>query len=68
MKKTNIQMLLGIRYPRFVEYLEWLLKREFIAESVDEEEAKIIVLTPKGLDAYNRLVTLIKETFDVSKI
>ena len=68
MKKTNIQMLVGIRYPRFIEYLEWLLKHEFVAESLDEEKAKIIILTPKGIDSYHKLVALIKETFDVAKI
>ncbi|MFI5450492.1 MAG: winged helix-turn-helix domain-containing protein [Candidatus Bathyarchaeia archaeon] len=68
MKKTNIQMLLGIRYPRFMEYLDWLMKHEFVAESLDDEKAKIIILTPKGIDSYHRLVDLIKETFDVAKI
>jgi hypothetical protein len=37
LKKTNIQMLLGVNYPRFIEYLEWLLKRDLIAASLDEE-------------------------------
>jgi predicted transcriptional regulator len=68
MKKTNIHTLLGIRYPRFTEYLEWLLKHEFVAEGLDEEEAKTIVLTPHGLDTYNKLVILIKETFDIAEI
>jgi hypothetical protein len=37
LKKTNIQMLLGVNYPHFIEYLEWLLKRDLIAASLDEE-------------------------------
>ena len=68
MKKTNIQMLLGIRYPRFMEYFEWLLQHAFVEESLDEEDAKILILTPKGIDSSRKLVDLIKETFDVAKI
>jgi predicted transcriptional regulator len=63
MKKTNIQMLLGVRYPRFIEYLEWLLEHELVAESLDEEKKERIVLTQKGFDSYHKLVDWIKETF-----
>ena len=68
MKKTNIQMLLGINYPRFMEYLEWLLKHDLVSESLDEEKAERIRLTPKGIDSYHRLVDWIKETLDGVKI
>ena len=68
MKKTNIQMLLGVNYPRFVEYLEWLLKRGLVAVSLDEEKAERIMLTPKGIDSYHRFVDWIKETLDGVKI
>jgi predicted transcriptional regulator len=68
MKKTNIQMLLGVNYPRFIEYLEWLLKHELVKESIDEEKTERIVLTPKGIDSYHRLVDWIKETLDGVKL
>jgi predicted transcriptional regulator len=68
MKKTNIQMLLGVNYPRFMEYLEWLLKRDLVAASLDEEGTERIKLTPKGIDSYHRLVDWIKETLDGVKI
>jgi len=68
MKKTNIQMLLGLRYPRFMEYLEWLRNHELISESVDETGAERIILTPKGIDSYHRLVDWIKDTLDGVKI
>jgi predicted transcriptional regulator len=68
LKKTNIQMLLGINYGRFTEYLDWLLKRQLVAEKVDEEEGERIVLTPKGIDAYNTVVEWIKEMLDGVKI
>src|SRR5215217_5400246 len=68
MKKTNIQMLLGVNYPRFIEYLEWLLKRDLVTTSLDEEGIERIKLTPKGIDSYHRLVDWIKETLDGVKI
>jgi len=68
MKKTNIQMLLGVNYPRFMEYLEWLLKHELVAEKLDEERVERIMLTSRGIDSYHRLVDWIKETLDGVKI
>jgi predicted transcriptional regulator len=68
MKKTNIQMLLGVNYPRFMEYLDWLLKHGLVEESVDEEKNERIVLTPKGIDSYHRLVDWIKETLEGVRI
>ena len=68
MKKTNIQMLLGVRYPRFKEYLEWLLERKMVEDTLDEEKAERIKLTPKGIESYHTLVDWIKETLDGVKI
>jgi predicted transcriptional regulator len=69
MKKTNIQMLLGVNYPRFMEYLEWLLKHDLVSEGFDEEDkSEKIRLTPKGIDSYHRLVDWIKETLEGVKI
>jgi predicted transcriptional regulator len=68
MKKTNIQMLVGVNYPRFIEYLDWLLQHELVAANTDEEGAERIKLTPKGIDSYHRLVDWIKETLDGVKI
>lgn len=68
MKKTNIQMLLGVNYPRFIEYLEWLLKHKLVAANFDEEKTEWIKLTPKGIDSYHRLVEWIKETLDIVKL
>jgi predicted transcriptional regulator len=68
LKKTNIQMLLGLNYGRFIEYLDWLLKRQLVAETTDEEEGEKIVLTPKGIDAYNTVVEWIKEMLEGVKI
>jgi predicted transcriptional regulator len=69
MKKTNIQMLLGLNYPRFIEYLEWLEKHNLVSENLDQDgKTERIVLTPKGIDSYHRLVDWIKETLEGVKI
>lgn len=68
MKKTNIQMLLGLNYARFIEYLEWLVKRKLVEENFDAEEGERIVLTSKGIDGYNTVVEWIKEMLDGVKI
>jgi predicted transcriptional regulator len=59
MKKTNIQMSLRLTYPRFREYLAWLKEHGLVAEIQDEEDqSEKIVLTPRGIDSYHRLVDL----------
>ena len=68
MKKTNIQMLLGLNYGRFMEYLDWLLQHQLVAETLDEDKAERIALTPKGIDAYNTVVEWIKDMLGGVKI
>ncbi len=68
MKKTNIQMLLGLNYPRFMEYLGWLLDHGLVADTVDEDKTERIILTPKGIDSYQKLVIWLKETLDGVRI
>ena len=68
MKRTNIQMLLGVNYPRFIEYLDWMVEHGLVLEVLDEERTERITLTPKGIDAYHRLVDWIKETIEDVKL
>jgi len=68
MKKTNIQMLLGVSYPRFTEYLDWMLERGLVERTEDEDHAERIALTPKGIESYYRFVDWIKETLESAKI
>ena len=68
-EKDDIQMLLGLNYPRFIEYLEWLSEHELVAEKLEEEEkTERIILTPRGMDSYHKLVDWIKETMDGVRI
>ena len=69
MKKTNIQMSLRLTYPRFREYLQWMLDHQLVAETRDEEEkSERIILTPKGIDSYRRLVDWINDTLGAVKL
>jgi predicted transcriptional regulator len=68
LKKTNIQISLGVNYPRFTEYLQWLVSHQLVMEVIDDDESAGFALTPKGIDAYHRLVDWIKETIQGVKI
>ncbi len=61
MKKTNLQMRVGLNYPRFMEYLEWVISHGFVQQR-NEEGTDLYSLSPQGLDAYHRLVAWIRET------
>lgn len=63
MKRTNIQMRLGVNYPRFTEYLEWLQSKGFVART-SGEGAEVYGLTDKGTEAYHRIVDWIRETME----
>lgn len=68
MRRTNVQMSLGVNYPRFAEYLEWLVSHQLVSEVLDEDKTEKIALTPKGIESYHRLVDWIKETIEGVKL
>jgi len=68
MKKTNLQMRVGLNYPRFMEYFEWLTAQGFLQQKKDEDGADLYSLSPKGLDSYHRLVSWIRETMKGMRI
>ena len=67
MKKTNLQMRVGLNYPRFIEYLEWLVSNGFVLQ-LDEDSTELYSLSPRGLDANHRLVAWIRETMKGMRI
>ncbi len=67
MKKTNLQMRVGLNYPRFIEYLEWLVSHGLVLKK-DEDGTELYSLSPQGLDAYHRLVAWIRETMKGMRI
>jgi predicted transcriptional regulator len=67
MKKTNLQMRVGLNYPRFKEYLDWLLSHGFVQQTY-EGTVELYGISPQGLDAYHRLVDWIRETMKGMRI
>ena len=51
LKKTNLQMRLGLNYPRFVEYLQWMISHGLVQQQTDEDGTEIYLLSPQGYDA-----------------
>ena len=67
MKKTNLQMKVGLNYPRFIEYLQWLVSHGLVLQK-DAEGTELYSLSPQGLDAHHRLVAWIRETMKGMRI
>jgi predicted transcriptional regulator len=67
MRKTNLQMRVGLNYPRFMEYLSWLVNHGLVLQK-DEEGTELFSLSSQGLDAHHRLVTWIRETMKGMRI
>jgi len=68
LKKTNLQMRVGLNYPRFIEYLQWMISHGFIQQQTDEEGTEVYTLTQQGYDAHRRLVSWIRETMKGMRI
>jgi predicted transcriptional regulator len=62
MKKTQLQMCVGLNYQTFLKYLEWLKQHNLVKIILDNEGNDKILLSEKGIDAHKRLVEWIKET------
>lgn len=62
MRKTNIQLPVGLRYPRFIEYLDWLQLHGLVERADDEEGVELYRLSSKGVESYHRLVEWMRDT------
>jgi predicted transcriptional regulator len=49
-KKTNLQNRVGLNYPRFTEYLEWMISHEFVERQRDETGSELFSLSPEGIE------------------
>jgi predicted transcriptional regulator len=68
MKKTQLQMSVGLNYQNFLKYLEWLEQHGLVKIMSDDDGNDRITLSKKGMDAHKRLVEWIKETMKGLKI
>jgi predicted transcriptional regulator len=67
MKKTPLQMSVGLNYQTFLKYLDWLEKHELVNITKDDQTERV-KLSKKGIDAHKRLVEWIKETMKDLKL
>lgn len=61
-------MRLGLNYPRFIEYLQWMISHGLVQQQADQDGTEIYQLTPQGYDAHRRLVSWIRETMKGMRI
>ena len=61
-------MRLGLNYPRFIEYLQWMMSHGLVQQQTDEDGTEIYLLSPQGYDAHRRLVSWIRDTMKGMRI
>ena len=61
MLKTRLQVAANVNYDVFSRYLSWMLDRGLVALENSPEGHDRVILTPKGYEAYRRLVQWINE-------
>ncbi len=68
MKKTNLQNRVGLNYPRFIEYLEWMISHGLIERQTDETGSELYSPSSQGIDGHRRLVAWIRENMKGMRI
>ena len=68
LEKTNLQMRIGLNYPRFIEYLQWMISHGLVQQQTDGDGIETYLLSPQGYDAHRRLVSWIRETMKGMRI
>jgi len=61
MLKTRLQISTRVNYDVFIRYLDWMQKRELVTSEEFSDGHEGVRLTPKGEDAYKRLVQWMNE-------
>lgn len=59
MKKTRLQMAVGLNYGTFRRYLNWLLERDLVAITLEQGGVEHVTLTKKGLGSHDQIVNWI---------
>jgi len=59
--KTRLQVAANVNYDVFSRYLEWILSRGLVSIENAAGGHERITLTPKGHEAYRRLVQWVNE-------
>ena len=61
MVKTRLQVAANVNYDVFSRYLEWMVGRGLVALENSTNGHERVALTPKGHEAYRKLVQWIHE-------
>jgi predicted transcriptional regulator len=59
--KTHLQVAANVNYDVFSRYLDWMRTRGLVALESAEDGHERVRLTPKGYEAYRKLVQWINE-------
>lgn len=58
-KKTRLQMSVGLNYGTFKKYLDWMTEKNLIVISKGDGGGDHVSLTKKGYDSYDQIVNWI---------
>ena len=61
MVKTRLQVAANVNYDVFWKYLTWMLAKGLVSLENSPPDHERVVLTPKGFEAYRKLVQWINE-------
>lgn len=61
MLKTRLQVAANVNYDVFSRYLSWMVDKGLVALQSSDDGHERVALTPKGRDAYLKLVQWINE-------
>ncbi len=61
MLKTRLQVATNVNYDVFTRYLTWMLARSLVVLENSPDGHERVALTPKGYEAYRKLVQWINE-------
>jgi predicted transcriptional regulator len=67
MNKTAIQTRIGLNYPRFIEYLDWMEAHGLIVRIATSDGSEAVDLSSRGLDLYVRLFEWIRDAMQGPK-
>lgn len=64
MLKTRLQVAANVNYDVFSRYLEWMCARDLAVLENSADGHERVALTPKGREAYRKLVQWINEVVE----
>jgi predicted transcriptional regulator len=60
MRKTHLQMAVGMNYDIYTKYLSWLVFKEMVSLNDEEGGTQSVDLTEKGWRTYEELLSMLE--------